>query len=284
MTDYLPPDPPSTPEDAPDFGPPVPEAEPVSPMYEQYGIQSYSAQQAAPVKAKTGRGRVLVAGLAGLFFGAALGIAASTLGLFGGNQTPQQVVVAQQPSNYDVTVDGAVVSLVAQGATPSITVDIYFDYMCPYCGMFERANHLDLEDYLNAGDIKLSLHAMSFLDDASNGTKYSTRSANDALAVASQAPENYLAFHDALFESQPQESTNALSDADLADLATRAGVPQSVIDGFTAMEFESAVAAGTQTAFNENVSGTPTVLLNGTKFEGDMYTRGGLREAIAALR
>jgi protein-disulfide isomerase len=193
-------------------------------------------------------------------------------------------ISGQPVSDYQVSVakDSNVVSVVKNGVTPSVSVDVYFDYMCPYCGQFERANQLDLGDLLAEGKITVNFHVMSFLDEASNGTKFSTRAGNAALTVASKAPAAFMDFNEAMFANQPAEGTPGLSDQDIADLAARAGVPEAVISALPAGDFNNAIAQSTQQDF-QVVTGTPTVLLNGTKFEGGIYTKGQLKAAIVAM-
>src|SRR5664279_125525 len=53
-----------------------------------------------------------------------------------------------------------------------VTVDIYQDFMCPYCGQFDRAQAADLKSLVDAGSVKVVFHVMNFLDSSSNGAKY----------------------------------------------------------------------------------------------------------------
>lgn len=73
-------------------------------------------------------------------------------------------------------------------ADAPVTVEIYFDYMCPACGAFEAANGDELDRLLEAGVVRVELRPLSFLDDQSNGTAYSTRAANAIATVADAAP------------------------------------------------------------------------------------------------
>ncbi|MDR1711949.1 MAG: thioredoxin domain-containing protein [Propionibacteriaceae bacterium] len=184
---------------------------------------------------------------------------------------------------FEVSVNVNVVSVVLPGAQPKATLDIYSDYMCPYCGQFERANQLDLERLLEAGKIKVNYHLMSFLDSTSEGTKYSTRAASDALEVAKNAPGSFLAFHNGLFDNQPSEGTTGVPDEDLAWLAQRLGVPASVTAAFSTMGNEPAITQGTQADFND-IDGTPAVMLNGTQLEQtsekNFMTKGTLKQVI----
>jgi protein-disulfide isomerase len=156
---------------------------------------------------------------------------------------------------------------VGSGDAP-VTVEIYFDYMCPACGAFESAN---------AGELD---RLVSFLDDQSSGTEYSTRSANAVAVVADAAPDRVWAFHTALYGHQPREGSEGLSDEQIADVAADAGVPADVVDAFTDGTYRPWVASVTREAFASGVQGTPTVKIDGVVFAGDVYAVGPLTEAI----
>lgn len=194
---------------------------------------------------------------------------------------------------------------VGEAGADDVEVQVYFDFMCPYCGMFDRANGAELERLAEAGGVTVVYKNISFLDGNSRGTFYSTRAANAAAVVAAQDPEHYVDFVSALYteENQPDEGTTGPKDSRLAEIAVGVGVPQSVADQFTATvdgTYEVAtseteteerdgtwrtyapfVAATTQQAQNDlGGLGTPTVLINGTKWEGDLYSIGPLTDAI----
>ncbi|MDR3070703.1 MAG: thioredoxin domain-containing protein, partial [Propionibacteriaceae bacterium] len=48
-------------------------------------------------------------------------------------------------------------------------VDIYYDFMCPYCSLMERANGAELRKLADDGVAFLKFHPMNFLDAASLG-------------------------------------------------------------------------------------------------------------------
>jgi len=155
--------------------------------------------------------------------------------------------------------------------------------MCPYCGRFERANQAELQRLVDAGTIRIELSTLSFLDEASDGTRYSTRAANAVATVADQAPDKLLAFNNALFTSQPGEGTPGLSDTEIAGVAQGAGVPPDVVNRFTAATFEPWVGSMTQGAIRAGITATPTVIVNGVRFTGDLYTAGPLTRTIVAV-
>jgi protein-disulfide isomerase len=161
-----------------------------------------------------------------------------------------------------------------------VTVSIYADFMCPYCGEFERANGTDIADAVSSGTAKLEIHPMAFLDAQSGGTKYSTRAANAFVAVANADPGHALDFYRVLYENQPAEGSSGLGDAQLVALAEQVGVPASVTATFSQQAWVPWVQKITDQAWDQGVKGTPTVKINGEVFSGDVYTAGPLAQAI----
>lgn len=177
------------------------------------------------------------------------------------------------------TADGRIA--VGQADAP-VSVTVFFDYMCPFCGRFEAANSAELDRLVSTGQARLDLRPMSFLDRQSEGARFSTRAANAVATVADGAPDQVWAFHRALFAKQPEEGTTGPSDAELAEIARDAGVPADVVARFEDGEFTGWVADVTQKAFDSGVTGTPTVMIDGHPFTGDLYTDGPLAGAVAA--
>ncbi|MFD5599163.1 DsbA family protein [Leucobacter sp. NPDC058333] len=106
-----------------------------------------------------------------------------------------------------------------------IDVTVYADYMCPYCGQFEQQYGTMLENYVGSGDVQLNIYPLNFLDNASLGTKYSTRAANLFSCVVEQQPDYAFKLHNALLSAdvQPAESTSGLTDDQLIEQAEAAG-------------------------------------------------------------
>lgn len=201
-------------------------------------------------------------------------------------QTP---ATAQEDGGIPVGADGAA-GTTTDGAP---TVGVYFDYMCPICGQFEDANGQSVDQMIENGDATVQFHPVSILDRASAGSNYSTRAAAAAAWVADEAPEQFLAFHDAMFANQPAENTEGLSDEEIADLAVQAGVPQSVADGITdgtAVEtygqwvYSASQEASDNTALHNpqsNAFGTPTLTLDGQRWDGNWTDPTALTTAVA---
>ncbi|WP_344127900.1 DsbA family protein [Luedemannella flava] len=171
-------------------------------------------------------------------------------------------------------------ALVSGKADAPVRLEVYLDYMCPYCGQFERANGEEIARLVGAGTVRLETYPLAFLDEASSGTQYSTRAANAAATVSDRAADKFIAFNNSLFAHQPAEGGEGLTDDAIASLARDAGVPAEVTDAFGDRTFVPWVADSTKKAFAGGLQGTPTVKIDGVQFTGDLYKAGPLTEAI----
>lgn len=171
-----------------------------------------------------------------------------------------QPSVANNHAGIPAGADGVAGSFDAEAPV----LQVYVDFMCPYCGEFEGANAAELETLRNDGELTVNYHLLSNLDQLSMGTNYSTRAANAAATVANDSPEHFVAFVEGMFANQPEENTTGLTDEQIAQIAVDAGVPQEVADTFAAGTFTDWVTEGTKQAKREGVSGTPTIKLDGS--------------------
>ncbi|WP_425956009.1 DsbA family protein [Xylanimonas sp. McL0601] len=172
-------------------------------------------------------------------------------------------------------------------------VGIYFDYMCPICGQFEQTNKAALETFVKDGTANVVMFPVSILDRVSQGTEYSTRAAAAAAWVADRAPATFLDFHEALYANEPQEQTAGHTDQELADLAKQAGVPAEVAAGIASGEarttFGQWVFSATNSATGNKALtnpksggfGTPTITIDGKRWDGDWTNPTALPKAVA---
>ena len=164
--------------------------------------------------------------------------------------TPQHVPAGATPEG-----DG-----VATGTGP-VTVDVFIDFLCPFCRQFELSAGEAVAAMAAAGQISLVYHPMNFLDAAST-TRYSTRAAAASGCAADGG--RFAAYAHALFVDQPPEGSAGLTDARLIEMGVAAGL--------TGAEFGECVRRGryldwppyvTGRATAMGVSATPTVLVAG---------------------
>ena len=144
-------------------------------------------------------------------------------------------------------------------------VATYVDFMCPACNAFEQTFGASLDELASANKITLDVHPIAILDRLSNGTKFSTRSANAMYCVAETSPGAVLPFLQGMFAQQPAEVSDGLSDEQILAIATSAGAGD-VSECVTEVRYEKFVAAMTKKLPADPATGrtgTPTVTING---------------------
>ncbi|MEV7395773.1 thioredoxin domain-containing protein [Aeromicrobium sp. NPDC092404] len=165
-------------------------------------------------------------------------------------------------------------------ASNPVKVVAYEDFQCPACRSFEEQSGAFLEDAVAKGDITVEYRPISFLDRASNGNKYSSRSASAAMCVMEESgPKKFKEMHAALFASQPEEGTDGMPDSGLIDMAKQVGV--TGIDTCIKTErFVPWIVDATEASRAADVSATPTIQVDGKTVETP--TPENLQAAITA--
>jgi protein-disulfide isomerase len=147
------------------------------------------------------------------------------------------------------------------GAGP-VRVDLFIDFMCPFCRRFELSAWPALERLLRDEAASLVYHPMNFLDGAST-TNYSTRAA--AASGCAADGQRFMQYAHALFIRQPAEGGAGLSDAELAAIAAEVGLGAGFsvcLDSGKYLDWPPYVTARAEVL---GVSATPAVLVNGTQ-------------------
>ena len=157
-----------------------------------------------------------------------------------------------------------------------VDIRIYYDYLCPNCGVFEERNGEQLREYIDAGAATVEYHPIAIFTAKSAGTQYSLRAANAVACVAEYSPDDFFAYHEALFADQPEENTPGFSDEELIALAEDAGVSADTRfeDCVETQRFRRWVNEATQRALAGPIEGTdvaaiestPTIFVNGREF------------------
>lgn len=172
-----------------------------------------------------------------------------------------------------------------------IDLRVYIDYQCPYCGQFEATNAAQIKTWVSTGAATLEIHPLAILDQASLGKKYSTRAANAAACVANYSPNQFFDFNALLFANQPKENSEGPTDAQIISLAKQAKVihADSVSSCITDQKFKSWTNAATARATSDplpgtnvkKLAGTPTVIINGKKYDGAIDNAGDFASAVS---
>ena len=156
------------------------------------------------------------------------------------------------------TANGSAISFDNGAAT---TIDVWEDPQCPVCKLFADANGSYLESLVREKKANVRYHVLSFLGDES------VRAANASFCAADEG--QYLDFHKALYAVQsPLENSGFWSNETLVKMGKKIGI--------TSTTFETCVTKGSKVDLVQanydsmskfGVQGTPTVFINGKKWE-----------------
>lgn len=151
-------------------------------------------------------------------------------------------------------------------ATAPHTLSIYEDFRCPFCKGLETGSASVYKSYVAAGTLRVLFHPVTLLDTNYPGTSGSLWSG--AASVCAASVGKFDEYHDALYASQPDETTDGYSN-----VSTLISVAKQV-PGLDTPAFESCVTSGTYKGlvqqnmadFNTlRLGGTPAVLLDGKR-------------------
>ncbi len=191
------------------------------------------------------------------------------------NAKARDVAAAAPPANL---VEGGILS---GNTTAKVTIELYEDFMCPACKEFEEANAAQIDGWVKAGTAKVIYRPVAILDRFSEGTEYSTRALNAIAAVMNTAPQAFPAFHKSLFASQPAENTTGLSDDQLIDLAVKAGADKATVEpAIRDLRFRTWTQTVNDAFSKAGFTGTPTIVVNGTKVEN--FSPANVKAAVEA--
>jgi protein-disulfide isomerase len=172
-------------------------------------------------------------------------------------------------ATYPVAVDGVVVA--AGQPTAPVTVDVYEDFLCPFCERFETRNRDALTTALNEGRVKVNYHALNILDARTTPPGYSTLAANAALCAVPAGI--WPAYHERLFAEQPAEGSAGLTAAQLSAFGTELGAGPGFTQCVEANGNAAAITAATEAASanpalqTDGQFGTPTIAVDGRKID-----------------
>ena len=139
-----------------------------------------------------------------------------------------------------------------------VEVTYWADYQCPFCAAFAQDVIPELQPLIDDGTIALVHRDYAFLGPESV----------DA-AIAVRCADDYWAMHDAVYAAQSGENQGAFYRANLLEIADSIGEKDA--------EFEAclddrskliAVLDDTASAIRQSVDSTPTIEVNGTRFNG----------------
>jgi protein-disulfide isomerase len=163
-------------------------------------------------------------------------------------------------------------------ADASVTVEVWADYQCPYCARFSaEVEPQIISTYVSTGRVRLVFRDLAFLGDESRWA-----------AVASRLAEQqgmFWPFHDYLFANQLGENVGSFSVERLEEIGGRIGLDRSAFEAGLQLDaardlFAEIQAESQADATALGITATPTVVVDGTKLDGNDWDT--IRAAIEA--
>jgi protein-disulfide isomerase len=176
---------------------------------------------------------------------------ASLAGLDGTTLKPAITSTIDTTNGSPITFDNGAVTV----------IDVWEDPQCPVCKLFEDANGDYIESLIREKKATVRYHVLSFLGDES------VRAANASFCAADEG--QYLDFHHALYAVQsPLENSGFWSNETLVNIGKKIGITsKSFADCVTKGSKVEVVKANYDSMSKFGVQGTPTVFINGKKWE-----------------
>lgn len=175
---------------------------------------------------------------------------------------------------------------VAGTTDADVTVTYFGSWKCPHCARFSTSFLPTLvNDYVEPGKITLKYRNLSYLNGEPFLGSDAPAAGRAGLAVWSNDPASYWAYHEYVMANQPSESGQWATTDRLVSFAQKAGVtdPSVVRTAIQGIKYEDALRATSNVAAKVGVQGTPILLVDGTTvsaFEKDR-TRRLIEAAIA---
>jgi len=156
------------------------------------------------------------------------------------------------------TANGSAISFENGAAT---TIDVWEDSQCPVCKLFEDANGAYIESLIREKKANVRYHVLSFLGDES------VRAANASFCAADEG--QYLDFQKAIYAVQSTvENSGFWSNETLVEMGKKIGITSTKFeDCVTKGSKVDLVQANSESMSKFGVQGTPTVFINGKKWE-----------------
>lgn len=145
-------------------------------------------------------------------------------------------------------------------------VIVFEDFLCPYCGQFEKASHAKLAALAAQGKVQVTYRPFVLLSQAGPYSENSLK----VFAIVQKTAGNDVAkkYHDLLYANQPSEEGPFPGNDDLVKLAVQAGADKTKVQQGVDKDAGAAwVTGANQAAKDAGVQGTPTILLDGKNYQ-----------------
>jgi protein-disulfide isomerase len=159
------------------------------------------------------------------------------------------------------TIDTANGSAITFDNGAATTIDVWEDSQCPVCKLFEDANGEYIESLVREKKANVRYHVLSFLGDES------VRAANASFCAADEG--QFLDFHKAIYAVQSSvENSGFWSNETLVEIGKKIGITSTTFGDCVSKGSKVDLVQANADSMNKfGVQGTPTVFINGKKWE-----------------
>jgi protein-disulfide isomerase len=194
---------------------------------------------------------VVVTGIVFSLFGQTDKSTASLAGLDGVKLNPAVTSTIDVANGSSIAFDNGAVT----------TIDVWEDPQCPVCKLFTDANGQYLESLIREKKATVRYHLLSFLGDES------VRAANASFCAADEG--QFLDFHKAIYTIQSSvENSGFWSNETLVNIGKKIGISSTTFEDCVNKGSKvDLVQANSDSMSKYGVQGTPTVFINGKKWE-----------------
>lgn len=143
-----------------------------------------------------------------------------------------------------------------------VVVEVFEDFQCPVCKTFtETVEPTLIESYVRTGQVLFIYRFDPFIDDRSSGQE-SDQAANASMCASEQG--RFWDYHDILYANQNGENIGGFSNRRLQAFAENLGLNMDAFNAcFDSNNYRDEIYQDLALARERNVTGTPTVFVNG---------------------
>lgn len=147
-----------------------------------------------------------------------------------------------------------------------VTVAYWYDYQCPFCRRFEEdAMSQLMTDYVKTGKVKVVFKDFQFLGPDSQTAGLA------AQAVWEVAPDQFYAWHKAMYDKQDGENSGWGNKADILALTKSLGIDSAKVEELMtskATEYQKAIDADKAEGSSFGINGTPGTIIGKNLISG----------------
>ncbi len=189
---------------------------------------------------------------------------------------PESATAALAP----VTVQGDGSVVMAKAGVTGPVLDVYEDFQCPVCKQLEATSGPTIKNLAAEGRAKVVFHPITIF--SADPTKSNSLRAGAAARCVPDGNQ-WMAFHDKLYEEQPGETVEGFKADELVAWGHEVGVNAPGFDQCVTSQrnLEAQAQYSTKILSEQKLQGTPTLKLDGQVLDSKTaFVPSALREAV----